>query len=164
MPDKKRIDEIFKAGFPAPPPFDPLAPILTLGTAAEMLEVSVSFLRKIEAEGLMIYHRRGSGRRMLCREDIDRIKLIRNLNKAKGINYEGIRRLLALLPCWELKPCAEEERERCRILEDSSKPCWSNMETVCAERKYDCRRCAVYRFGAYCTEDMKALVHGGEHR
>lgn len=140
----------------------PIDPVITLGTAAKMLDISVSMLRKYEAAGLMIYHRTETGRRMLCREDIDRVRLLRNLNKVLGINFEGIRRLLALLPCWELKPCSAEDKANCLIMEDSTRPCWAHPDTQCARKGEDCRTCVVYRFGAYCTEDIKSLVHGEE--
>ena len=138
---------------------NPLEPVITMGAAAKMLDISVSMLRKYEAEGLMIYYRTETGRRMLCQEDIMRIKLLRNLNKVRGINFEGIRRLMALLPCWELRPCSEEQKANCAFLRDSSKPCWTLKDTQCAKMGADCRTCEVYRIGAYCTEDIKALVH-----
>ena len=159
--DGKEIGDLFRGKFPGK--FDsigPLEPVITLGTASKMLRTSVSMIRRYEEEGLVIYYRTETGRRMLCREDIDRIKLLKYLNKAKGINFEGIRRLLALLPCWELKPCTQEEKEKCLILKDSTMPCWTLMNTQCALKGEDCRACSVYRFGTYCTEDIKELLHG----
>jgi len=149
----------FPQPFPQPGSVSPTDPVITMGTAAKILDISVSNLRKFESEGLMIYHRTESGRRMLCREDIDRIRIIKHLNKNKGINFEGIRRLLALLPCWELKPCTQEEKAECPFIKDSSKPCWTINNTVCRRKGEDCRQCVVYRFGAYCTEDIKAILH-----
>ncbi len=161
MPETKNIDSRIRDKIPLSEFIGPLDPVITLGTASKMLDISESMLRKYEAEGLMIYHRTDTGRRLLCREDIDRVRLLKHLNKVRGINFEGIRRLLALLPCWELKPCTPEEKATCRIMQDSTGPCWTVANTICAEKGEDCRSCVVYRFGAYCTEDIKALVHGG---
>jgi len=149
-----------KDRFPQPGSVGPLDPVISMGAAANMLNISVSNLRKYEAEGLMIYYRTETSRRMLCREDIDRICLLKHLNKVRGINFEGIRRLLALLPCWELKPCSEEEKASCPVIENSVVPCWTQKDSACAQKGEDCRTCVVYRFGAYCTEDIKAFLHG----
>jgi len=149
----------FSQRFPQPGAVGPTDPVISMGAAAEMLGISVSNLRKFEQEGLMIYHRTDTGRRMLCREDIDRIKILQHLNHHKGINFEGIRRLLALLPCWELKPCSDSDKAACPFIKDSTKPCWTLKNTVCREKGEDCRSCVVYRFGAYCTEDIKAVLH-----
>ncbi len=134
-------------------------PVISIGTAAEKVGLSVSALRKYEAEGLLIYHRSASCRRLLSRADIKRIRIIQHIINDLGLNMEGIRRLLALLPCWRLKPCSEEEKKSCQALSNAVKPCWMIKETECARRGYDCHQCNVYRYGAYCTEAMKALLH-----
>jgi len=33
--------------------------------------------------------------------------------KKDGLNIAGIRTLLALVPCWAIRPCSDEEREKC---------------------------------------------------
>lgn len=134
-------------------------PIISIGTAAEKVGLSVSALRKYEAEGLLIYHRTETGRRLLSRSDIERIRIIQHIINDLGLNMEGIRRLLALLPCWRLKPCNETEKQVCEAVANAVRPCWMVRETECSRRGLDCRRCNVYRFGAYCTETMKALLH-----
>lgn len=134
-------------------------PIISIGTAAGKVGLSVSALRKYEAEGLLIYHRTPTGRRLLSRADIKRIRIIQHIINDLGLNIEGIRRLLALLPCWRLKPCTEEEKRACEAVSNAVQPCWMVKETECARRGMDCRLCNVYRYGAYCTEAMKALLH-----
>lgn len=134
-------------------------PVISIGTAAAMVGLSVSALRKYESEGLLIYHRSPTGRRLLSRADIKRIRIIQHIINNLGLNIEGIRRLLALLPCWRLKPCSEEEKSACKAVSDAVRPCWMIKETECARRGLDCRLCNVYRYGAYCTEAMKALLY-----
>jgi MerR family transcriptional regulator/heat shock protein HspR len=133
--------------------------VISIGTAAKMLKLSVSALRKYEKEGLLIYGRSEAGRRLLSRSDIHRIKIIRRMINEIGLNMEGIRRLLALLPCWTLKPCSDEEKEKCSAFLDPVGPCWMLDETECARKRTDCSKCNVYLYGAYCTEQMKSFLH-----
>jgi MerR family transcriptional regulator/heat shock protein HspR len=133
-------------------------PVITIGTAAKMVSLSVSALRKYEKEGLLMYNRSESGRRMLCRADVKRIKMIKHLINDLGLNMEGIRRLLALLPCWDLKQCAPEDRGKCRAVQDTVQPCWMINKSECRKRGLDCRQCEVYRYGAYCAVSMKLLL------
>ena len=134
-------------------------PVISIGTAASMVGLSVSALRKYEREGLLIFYRSESGRRLLSYSDLKRIKMIQQLINQIGLNIEGIRRLLALLPCWDLKPCSPEEKEKCLAYTDPVSPCWMLDDSVCSRRGADCRVCGVYRGGAYCAEAMKSIVH-----
>lgn len=133
--------------------------VISIGTAAKMLNLSVSALRKYEKEGLLIYCRSEAGRRLLSRSDIHRIRIIRRMINQIGLNMEGIRRLLALLPCWTLKPCSDKEKEKCSAYLDPVGPCWMLDETECARMGADCSKCKVYLYGAYCTEQMKSFLH-----
>lgn len=134
-------------------------PVISIGTAAGMVGLSVSALRKYEREGLLIFYRTDTGRRLLSYSDLRRIKMIQQLINDIGLNIEGIRRLLALLPCWELKPCTKEEKESCPAYIDPKSPCWMLDESECARKGADCRLCSVYRYGAYCADTMKSVVH-----
>ena len=134
-------------------------PVISIGIAAEKVGLSVSALRKYEREGLLIFYRTKSGQRLLTQADIKRINAIQHLIKRLGLNLEGIRRLLAILPCWKLKPCSTKERDRCAAYLDSVRPCWMLKESGCAEAGIDCRKCNVYRYGAYFAEDIKTLLH-----
>jgi MerR family transcriptional regulator/heat shock protein HspR len=140
--------------------FDNLAPAITISAAARISGLSESALRKYEAAGLIIFDRTPGNMRLLCVEDLERIRLIQCLIRERGLNLEGIRRLWALLPCWEFKQCSEESRNSCPAIRESDRPCWvlRGEEKGCQE--WSCRSCEVYRFGAYCTEDLKDLLHG----
>jgi MerR family transcriptional regulator/heat shock protein HspR len=137
---------------------DPLAPAYPIGEAARATGLSESALRKYEAAGLIHYYRTSGGYRMLSDEDLGRIRLIQHLIKQKGLNLEGIKRLWAMLPCWELKGCEGENRTACPIMNGAMEPCWVifKNEGCCDER--ECRTCEVYRLAAHCTEDLKRLV------
>jgi MerR family transcriptional regulator/heat shock protein HspR len=134
-------------------------PVISIGTAARKVGLSVAALRKYEKEGLLIYSRTETGRRLLCQADIKRIGMIQHMIRDLGLNIEGVRRLLALLPCWDLKLCSEKDRKRCPAVEDALHPCWMVHPTRCTSKGHECRECEVYRYGAYCAVTMKMLLH-----
>lgn len=134
-------------------------PIVSIGTAAKKVGLSVSALRKYEREGLLLFFRTPSGRRLLSQADIKRITVIQNLINRLGLNLEGIRRLLAILPCWKLKPCSIKQRDTCPAYLDSVKPCWMLKDSGRDDGDDCCRECNVYRYGAYFAEDIKTLLH-----
>ncbi len=137
---------------------DNLAPAITISAAARLTGLSDSALRKYESAGLILYHRTPGNVRMLCVEDLERIQLIQHLIKKRGLNLEGILRLWALLPCWEFKKCSPEIFEKCPAFKDSERPCWVLLAEKSGCEGESCRTCEVYRFGAYCTEDLKVLL------
>jgi hypothetical protein len=133
-------------------------PLMSLGTVTKVIGLSVSALRKYEASGLIIFQRNDSNRRMASLEDVERIKMIQNLIWNKGLNSEGILRLWTLFPCWAFNECSNEQRENCQALVDSERPCWVLMKNKVCTNEPDCRACEVYRFGAYCTDDLKSMI------
>lgn len=133
-------------------------PVMSIGVAANIAGLSESALRKYETAGLIIFHRTATRRRVLSLEDLERVKIIQSLIKKRGLNLEGILRLWTLIPCWDLKKCDSEIRMDCIAVSDSSRPCWVLFKNQGCDGQVDCRTCEVYRFGAYCTEDIKALI------
>ena len=65
-----------------------------------------------------------------------------------GFNIEGIRRMQALVPCWDLLPCHEESRRDCPAYRNTTRPCWAINGMACAPKGNECRRCHVYRLGS----------------
>jgi len=139
-------------------------PVISIGTLAHRVGLSVSAIRKYETEGLIIPYRTASGRRLFSHEDIDRIRTIHHLIQDVGLNIEGIRRLLAMLPCWELSSAGKVRRDQCSALQDSTRPCWMIRGTQDASQAEKCRNCEVYRFGSRCTEEIKGVVFGRNGR
>ena len=133
-------------------------PVMAIGVLAHKVGLSVSALRKYEREGLLIAHRTESGHRLYSHEDIIRVNNIQTLIQEVGLNIEGIRRMQALLPCWELLPCTEATRRDCPAHKDGSRPCWMIKGLPCAPQGNECRVCPVYRFGSLCTQDIKRLL------
>ncbi len=137
-----------------------LDPVITIGEAARITGLSDSSLRKYEATGLINYARTSGGYRMLSQEDLERIRMIQRLIKVKGLTLEGIRRLWALLPCWEFKGCSSAEREKCGVIgsESRNELCWVIQDNKGCCDQDSCRHCEVYRTSASCTEDLKSIV------
>lgn len=135
-------------------------PLISIGVLAEKVGLSVSAVRKYENEGLILAHRTDSGRRLFSSEDIVRVRHIRHMIRDLGLNVAGIRRMQALLPCWELLPCSAEIRQECPAYQDTTQPCWTIKGNKCASLGNSCRLCLVYRFGSLCTEQTKSLVYG----
>jgi MerR family transcriptional regulator/heat shock protein HspR len=135
-------------------------PVMSIGTLAAKVGLSVSAVRKYENECLIIAHRAPSGHRLFSREDIDRIRNIQHMIQEVGLNIEGIRRLQAMLPCWELLRCTAEKRAACLAFQDNSRPCWMIKGLDCPPSDGNgCRECVVYRFGSLYTERIKSVVY-----
>lgn len=133
-------------------------PTIAIGIAAKMLGISVSSIRQYEMEGLIVLARGDNGRRLLSGKDIDRIACVKRRIVEEGYNFEGLRRLLALIPCWEMRPCTLEERSNCQAFHDQTTPCWSMQKSVCAQKGYDCRNCRTYWEAPRCSENMKEFL------
>ena len=135
-------------------------PVMSIGTLAEKVGLSVSAVRKYENECLIIAHRTPSGHRLFSREDVDRIRNIQRMIQELGLNLQGICRIQAMLPCWELLPCSHQRRAKCPAFQDNSRPCWMIKGLDCKPSDgNECRQCVVYRFGSLCTEQIKSLVY-----
>lgn len=117
-------------------------PLYTIGTAAELLQVHPRTLRLYEQAGLLRPARKNN-RRFYTNYDLEWVRCIRHLIHQRGLNQEGLRRLLGKIPCWELRSCAGAEREECKVYADRTGPCWEMVSSASShERK--CYQCAVY--------------------
>jgi MerR family transcriptional regulator/heat shock protein HspR len=117
-------------------------PVYTIGTAAEILGVHPRTLRLYEDAGLLRPARKNN-RRFYTPNDLTWINCIRYMIHEEGLNQEGLRRLLALIPCWQFKACPSEAKEQCAARADRSTPCWDLARREDDESK-ECYRCAVY--------------------
>jgi MerR family transcriptional regulator/heat shock protein HspR len=114
-------------------------PLYTIGTAAELLDVHPRTLRLYEQAGLLRPARRNN-RRFYSNNDLNWIRCIRYLIHKKGLNQEGLRRLLARIPCWEIRGCTSDG---CPARTDNSSPCWKLAETA-GDGDRKCYECDVY--------------------
>ncbi len=125
--------------------YDPAEPVFTIGLAAKKIGVSPETLRLYEREGLLLPHKTDTGRRLYSHTDLEWIACIRRQITIHKLNIAGIRRLLALIPCWELKPCSKEERKDCPAFESNYNVCWQLDVTSAKCAEDDCRICNVYQ-------------------
>jgi MerR family transcriptional regulator/heat shock protein HspR len=133
-------------------------PVYTIGVAAKLLGVSVHLLRVYEQEGLILSSRTPTGRRMYSDLEIEKVRCIRRMITENGMNYEGLRRMLALVPCWRLRKCNHNEKEGCIAINNSERPCWATEEK-CSHPLESCRDCVVYQATVDCN-DIKELIYG----
>lgn len=125
---------------------------------AAKLDIAVETIRMYEREGLLLSAKTATGQRLFDDADVHWIGCIRRLIKEKGLNLEGIRRLLALVPCWELRPCSEDERKNCPAYLGATVPCWmikSELSGNC--QSANCRECPIYQSASQC-DNLKMLI------
>lgn len=127
--------------------FDPNEPLLGIGIAAKKLGVSPELLRLYEREGLVVAHKTDSGHRLYSEKDLEWITCIREQITNNRMNIAGIRMLLALMPCWDIKSkCSKADYKNCKAYKNSSVVCWTvtnQGSQVC--REASCRECKVYQ-------------------
>lgn len=117
-------------------------PLYTIGIAAELLDVHPRTLRLYEESGLLKPARRNN-RRLYSDHDLMWVRCVRYLIHDKGLNQEGLRRLLALIPCWEIKQCPSAKSTFCPARQDRSAPCW-HLTGVTPDEGKRCHECHVY--------------------
>lgn len=132
-------------------------PVFSISVAADMIGVSVHTLRMYESEGLVFPHRTASSRRLYSHNDLHRLRCIRVMLDERGLNIAGIKAMMSLAPCWEIKNCAQEDRMRCPAYHETTTPCWliENKPRVCSEE--ECRECPVYTELTLCG-NMKLFL------
>jgi MerR family transcriptional regulator/heat shock protein HspR len=126
-----------------------------IGEVARKMDISVEMIRVYEREGILISEKTESGQRIYDDRDLHWIGCIRRLIQEQGLNIEGIRQLLALMPCWMWRPCTEDMQQHCVAFNFSSRPCWTIKDQIpegC--RAENCRTCNVYRSAIQC-ENLK---------
>ena len=77
--------------------------LYTIGEAADLIGVSVPTIRMYEREGLIIPLRKASRHRLFADHDLQRIRCIRRTINTEKVSIAGIRRMMALIPCWKMK-------------------------------------------------------------
>ena len=120
-------------------------PLFTLGVASQLAEIPAHSIRQYIDMGLIIPFKLESNRHLFSQIDIRRLKQIRGLIRDKGLNFAGVRTMLAMIPCWAIRKCSENDRRSCGAYVDSFQPCWEASEKGRLCRNENCRECEVYR-------------------
>lgn len=131
-------------------------PLYTISIAAKLTNTAISTLRMYEEKGLIIPHKTKTNRRLYSDVDIERLLCIRQHLDHDGLNIAGIRSLLALVPCWQIKPCSQTSRNTCEAYTSINKPCWEANPKGKECENINCRNCDVYNLANQCT-DIKQL-------
>lgn len=117
-------------------------PVYTIGTAAEILGVHPRTLRLYE-EGGLLRPARKNNRRFYSTNDLQWVNCVRYLLHEKGLNQEGLRRLLALIPCGKIQGCSPEAQAQCAAASERSTPCW-DLARKDGSGTNHCYECTVY--------------------
>ena len=135
---------------------NPTTPLYPLRVAAELTGTSVYALRQYVDLGIIIPFKTTTNRRLYSKVDIERILCIRKNLDEYGLNIAGIKALLAAVPCWMIKPCPVEDREKCEAYTSTNEPCWQVTVKGLTCQNVDCRECDVYRLHEECN-DLKSI-------
>ncbi|MBF0143120.1 MAG: MerR family transcriptional regulator [Magnetococcales bacterium] len=117
--------------------------MVKIGVVAKQLGISIRTIHMYEREGLVLSYKNPAGTRYFTRRDVEWLLVIRAMIKS-AISIAGIRRLLALIPCWERMRCAYVEKKECPAILDNELPCWANHANLCWNSGQECRDCPVY--------------------
>ena len=144
---------------------NPDTPLYSIGSAARMLNVSVQTLRLYENEGLIVPRRTIGGHRFYSDADIERLECIRKAINEEKISINGMKRIHAMIPCWDIIKCSEQERAGCTAYKGHSGGCWTYNHTITICAGKDCRLCEVYKLSSNCERIKEAIVctSTGEH-
>jgi len=102
-------------------PMRPDVPVYPIGVAARLLGVHPRTLRIYEAEGLIHPTQVGS-RRLFSANNIQWINCLRSFIHDEGVSIPGLKKLLNLVPCWEVANCPSEVHEQCEARVDRAAP------------------------------------------
>ncbi len=129
----------------------------SIGEVSDLLNISVQTLRLYEQRGLLIVLKSTGNQRQYTNEDIERIQCIRSAINEYKISIEGIRRIHALIPCWEYIQCSSDERNNCKAYSAHEGGCWNYKPTAGICSKIECRKCEIYKISMQC-EMIKKFI------
>lgn len=130
---------------------------IKIGTVARRFGVSPDLLRLYERQGLLIPLKSPRGTRYFTEHDFPWIQMLLRLVREVRLNLAGIRHLLALIPCWQLRNCPYDRRRDCPQRPDPTQPCWRNRAAAPGPDAPDCYFCPVYRSAPH-SETLQALL------
>ena len=133
-----------------------IEPIYTLSIASKLSGIPTHSIRQYIERGLILPYKTDGNRHLFSEVDIRRLKCIKRSLTEDGVNIAGIRSILALIPCWAIRPCSPEDREKCGAYNSTNQPCWEASDKSALCRNTDCRTCKVYRIPESC-QDLKGI-------
>ncbi|MCK5552804.1 MAG: MerR family transcriptional regulator [Deltaproteobacteria bacterium] len=127
-------------------------PTFTIGIAARKARVAIPTLRLYEKEGLICPFRTSTKRRLYSVNDLRIVETVRHLVHEGGLNFAGIRRLMAFLPCWKIRGGDLTQCRKCKVPSITESPCWSNGEAAWPKCRDNCQACPVYEMASQIGE------------
>lgn len=124
---------------------DASRPVYTLSIASHLSNVPGHSIRQYIDRGLLIPYKLDSKRHLFSANDISRLRHIQILINEKGLNFAGIRALMAMVPCWAIRNCSESDRQSCQAYTSDYFPCWEASEKGTLCKNVNCRECEVYK-------------------
>ncbi len=127
--------------------------LYTIGTVAEIIDEHPETLRVWERNGV-IQPGRVNNQRRYSNNDLKKLKFIKQLIHEKGLNLAGVRHLIMLYPCWNMKSCKGGAMRNSTIAINDAKPCWKIENTFClkADDKAEVCGTCIYK---QCTDCEK---------
>jgi len=126
-------------------------PVYPISVAAELAGVHPRTLYMYEKQQLLLPARRGKWR-FYSEDDLAWIRIIRYLLHEGGLNIAGLQRLLALIPCAEIREFSAKRCYTCPKMKTKSMPCWA-VSAMRADRRW--HECEVYLGARHwvCTQE-----------
>jgi MerR family transcriptional regulator/heat shock protein HspR len=119
-------------------------PILTLSITSQLSGIPAHSIRQYIDRGLLIPYKLDSSRHLFSQNDINRLKNINILINERGLNIAGIKAILAMVPCWAIHKCPEQNKQNCGAYNVDFVPCWEASEKGRVCKNENCRDCEVY--------------------
>jgi MerR family transcriptional regulator, heat shock protein HspR len=130
----------------------------SISEAADILCISVPTLRMYEREGLVIPSRRVSGHRAYTADQLERVRCYRKTMLRDKITIAHLKRLLSLIPCWEINDCPESSRATCKAYPSREAPCWEVTGKPWQELCGKCLDCEVYKRSQDASELIRMIA------
>ncbi|MGO9482220.1 MAG: MerR family transcriptional regulator [Candidatus Kryptoniota bacterium] len=131
--------------------------LIKIGDFARRLGIAVSTVRKYEAAGVVIPVRTAGKHRLFSEDDLSWLASVRTMIKGKRMTLGAIKRLIAMVPCWEIRKCSIEVKLNCPAYTNDSTPCWLIEEAKQACSSSNCRICIFYKSVTHCG-NLKVLL------
>lgn len=132
-------------------------PVYTLGIASQLSGIPAHSIRQYIDQKLIIPFKLASKRHLFSQVDIDRIRHIHRLIHENGLNFSGIRTMMAMIPCWAIRGCSVKERSLCNAYNEHTSPCWAASEKGRQCKNDNCRICEAYTRVSN-EADLKSLL------
>ena len=131
-------------------------PLYTLSVAAKLSKTPIHSIRQYIDQSLILPFKTKTNRHLFSEIDIYRLVWIKKQLKEKGLNFAGIKSLFSMIPCWKIRPCSMDVRQKCEAYNTSGFPCWESSEKGSECKNMDCRLCNVYQISG-SNMDIKSI-------